>query len=338
LSNNKRVVLCGVPGMEESDIINIEKYVKEEYPDVDFEFLGIPALGQEEALEKLKDAQVLITWDQWLDEETYEKLNLRAYVAASTGFNAANIEAATKNNVVVSNAKDYCREEVAIHTVMFILSCARRLYEGYPDVKEGNWSFNNLGSIKRFSDSTVGFFGLGSIGSRVAEMLSGFNVKMIAYDPYASKEQLAKFNVEKVELETLYRESDYLTLHSPLTKETQDMINMDGFKLMKNTAYIINTSRGKNIKQDDLYEALKNGMIAREGLDVVYNEPPQESDWKLIELPNVMATPHSAFLSEEAFEDQIRITAQEVGRILRDEEPKNICNKEILDKLEWVKR
>lgn len=328
----KKVILCGVPGMKYSDIMKMEEYIREEYPQVNFEFLGEDVLDKEDALKKLKDAQVLVSWDQEMDEELYEKLDLQAYVAASTGYNAANVDAATKKNVIVCNIKDYCRDEVATHTVMFILACARKLHTAYSEVKDGIWSQDNLTGIRRFSQSTVGILGLGSIGSSVAEKLAGFNCRIISYDPYISEERMSSLGVEKVDLETLLKESDYLSIHSPLLGDTKNMFDMDAFKLMKKTAYIINTSRGKNIKQDDLYEALTTGMIAGAALDVLENEPPMESDKKLIALENVMVTPHSAYLSEESSEAQIRITAEEVGRILREEIPLNIVNREILDR------
>lgn len=332
----KKVALCGVPGMNKSDIEKMETYIRKEYANLEFVFLGELVLDKEDLIKKCKDVEVLVSWDQEMDEEIYSSLNLRAYIAASAGYNAANVEIASKFNVVVSNAKGYCKEEVAIHTIMFILDFARRKYLLMPDVREGNWSLATAGKITRFSISTVGILGLGSIGSNVAKMLKGFGVRIIANDPFVSAHEMEKLGVESVDFETLLKESDYLTLHTPLLESTLGLIDLEAIKTMKSSAYIINTSRGQVINQEDLYFALTNGLIAGAGLDVIENEPPKERDKKLIELKNVLISPHSAYLSEESSDAQISITAKEVGRILRNEAPINLVNREILANLTWI--
>lgn len=332
----KKVALCGVPGMKQTDIERMEAYIKEEYPSVDFIFLGEPTLSKEELIEKCKGVEVIISWDQEMDEEIYDRLNLRAYIAASAGYNAANVDAATKYNVVVSNAKGYCKEEVAVHSIMFILDFARRQHIMVPYVEQGNWGLSAAGSIKRFSKSTVGILGLGSIGSTVAKFLSGFGVRIIACDPNVSMEEMKELGVEKVDFEVLVKQSNFLTIHTPLTSDTKGILNLEVMKKMKPASYIINTARGAIINQEDLYYALTHGIIAGAGLDVIENEPPKESDRKLIELPNVRVTPHSAYLSEEASEAQLRITSEEVGRILRNEAPLNLVNPEILEHITWL--
>ena len=332
----KKVALCGVPGMNKSDIEKMETYIRKEYANLEFVFLGELVLDKEDLIKKCKDVEVLVSWDQEMDEEIYSSLNLRAYIAASAGYNAANVEIASKFNVVVSNAKGYCKEEVAIHTIMFILDFARRKYLLMPDVREGNWSLATAGKITRFSMSTVGILGLGSIGSNVAKMLKGFGVRIIANDPFVSAHEMEKLGVESVDFETLLKESDYLTLHTPLLESTMGLIDLEAIKTMKSSAYIINTSRGQVINQEDLYFALTNGLIAGAGLDVIENEPPKERDKKLIDLKNVLISPHSAYLSEESADAQISITAKEVGRILRNEAPINLVNREILANLTWI--
>lgn len=334
----KKVALCGVPGMNHQDIVKMEAYIKEEYANVNFVFLGEDVLEKDELIEKAKDVEVLVSWDQEMDEDIYSSLKLRAYCAASTGFNAANVKAASKYNVVVSNAKDYCVDEVATHTMMLILNCARKAYLVTPDVKKGNWSLSVLGNIKRFEISTVGLLGFGSIPKNVARKLAGFGARIISCDPFVSKEIMAEFNVEKVDMDTLLKESDYLSLHTPLVENTKEVINLETLKKMKRTAHLINTARGALVKQEDLYFSLINNYIAGAALDVIENEPPKESDKKLIQLPNVIVTAHSAYLSVEAADAQIKITAEEVGRILRNEKPKNLVNPEILENLNWIER
>lgn len=337
MSEKKKVGLCAVPGMKKRDIEKMEEYIKEEYEDVDFKFISEDVLGKEQLIEKCKDLEVLVSWDQEMDDEIYSRLNLRAYCAASIGFNAANVEAATRNKVVVTNVSDYCVDEVAVHTVMMILASNRKLSKMMPYVKDGNWDLEILGSIKRFQGSTVGLLGFGSIPKSVATKLSGFGVNIISYDPFVSEEEMGKFNVKKVELETLLNRSDYLSLHTPLLASTEKIINMENIGKMKPTAYIINTARGLLIDQADLAQALEEGLIQGAGLDVLENEPPMESDRKIIDSDKTIVTAHSAYVSDEASDSQLRITAKIVGDILKSKAPINVRNPEILEEIDWLK-
>ncbi|WP_422486389.1 C-terminal binding protein [Gudongella sp. DL1XJH-153] len=321
----KKVVLVGVPGMNDEEVENLEQYIREEGVE-EFSFLGKPVLSRDEALEKLKDADILVTWDQRMDDELYKELNLTAFCAASTGFDAADIEAATRNGVIVTNAKDYCVDEVSAHAVMLLLACGRRLYHVTENVKENVWSVKGIGNVKRFADSTVGIFAFGSIARGVAEKLKGFGVRMISYDPYVDEEIMKEYGVQKVDFDTLLVESDYITMHSPLTEDTKGIFSRDAFEKTKDSLVIVNTSRGGVIDQAAMYEMLKNGKIMAAGLDVLLNEPPTEAEKGLMGLSNVIVTPHSAYFSDEAQEQQLRITARDVGRIARGERPVNLRN------------
>lgn len=337
MNEMKKVGLCGVPGMKKNDIKKMEKYIKEEYGNVEFLFISESVLEKQELIERCKDLEVLISWDQEMDDEIYQKLNLRAYCAASIGFNASNIEAATRNNIIVTNVADYCVDEVAVHTVMMILACNRKLNLMIPYVKDGNWDLEVLGSIKRFEGSTIGLLGFGSIPRSVAVKLGGFGVDIIAYDPFVSEEQMKDFNVTKVDLDTLLKESDYLSLHTPLLPSTDKIINMENIKKMKPTAYIINTARGALINQRDLSEALENNLIQGAGLDVLENEPPKEIDREIIDSSKTIVTAHSAYVSDEASDSQLRITSKIVGNILKSKTPINVRNPQILDNIDWIK-
>lgn len=178
---------------------------------------------------------------------------------------------------------------------------------------------------------TVGLHGFGKIPQEVAKYLSNFGVKVLACDPYGSKEIANSLNVTLVDFDTLITQSDILSLHAPLLPSTKGLFNKDVFKKMKPSAFLINCSRGPEVNQKDLYEALTEKWIAGAALDVMENEPPIEEDKKLIELPNVIVTGHSAFYTDESKEDQLIMTAKEVGSILRGEIPKNLVNKEVLN-------
>lgn len=327
----KKVVFLGVPGMNKGLIEKMEKYVKEEYDNLEYSFLGENTLSQKDLVEKCKDADILISWDQEVTEESYSSMNLKAYCAASTGYNAANVKMATKHGVIVTNVVNYCIDEVATHAITLILACARKLCKMITHVKSGEWGTTVLEPIKRFSGSTVGLYGFGNIPKSLAKKLSGFNVSILAHDPYVSPAEAEKYNVKLVDFNSLLKNSDYLSIHAPLLESTKGVFNKEAFSHMKPTSYIINTSRGGLIKQNDLYKALIDKKIAGAALDVLENEPPTIEDKKIIDLPNTIVTAHCAFYSEESSNQMIKMTAEEVGRILRGEKAINIINPEVVE-------
>ena len=325
----KRVVLVGVPGMNDEEVQSLERYIRDEGIE-DFTFLGKPVLSREEALEKLKGVDILVTWDQQMDEGLYRDLDLIAFCAASTGFDAADIDAATRNGVMVTNAKDYCVDEVSAHAVMLLLACGRRLLHVKKNVDRGDWSVNGIGSLKRLEGSTIGIFAFGSIGRAVAQKLKGFGVRMISYDPYVDEDVMNEYGVQKVEFETLLTESEYITIHSPLTEETRGIFSREALSRTREGLVLVNTARGAIIDQDALYDMLRSGRIVAAGLDVLTHEPPTEAEKGLLGLANVIVTPHSAYFSDEAQEQQLRITARDVGRIARGERPFNLRNENVV--------
>lgn len=321
-----KVVLVGVPGMNDQEIEKIEKFIREEAPGVQYEFLGKSVLSDEELVERAGDTDVIVTWNQQMSDELYGKIKLKAFCCASTGYDAADAASASKHGVMVTNAKDYCVDEVSAHAVMLLLTMARKLWHVSENAAKDVWAVDGIGNVKRLNESTVGIFAFGSIARGVAEKLSGFGTRMISYDPYVDSEIMSGYGVEKVDFQELLKQSDYITIHAPLTEETQGIFSKDALAMMKPSAYIINTARGRIIDQDAMYDALVQGRISGAGLDVLWNEPPMEMDRKLFELPNVIITPHSAYFSDEAQEQQLKITAKDVGRILRGERPVNLRN------------
>jgi D-3-phosphoglycerate dehydrogenase len=174
----------------------------------------------------------------------------------------------------------------------------------------------------------LGLIGMGNIGSAVAIRAKAFGMKVIAYDPYLEKDRAKLLDVELVDLDTLLKNSDFVSIHAPLTPETRGMIGEQELKKMKRTAYLINTSRGPIVKESALYEALKNRWIAGAALDVYEKEPP-DRDNPLFKLDNVVLTPHIAWYTEEALKRLKRSVAEEAIRILNGMPPKNLVNKEV---------
>ena len=323
----KKVLFGGVPGMPGSDIEKMEKYILEEYPDCEFHYYGEQTISKEKLMEIGKDADVLVSWDQEMDDEIYQKLNLTAYCAASIGFNAANIEAATRNGVYVANVPDYCTDEVATHAITLMLSLYRKLYIMIDHIRDGGWDLDPLTNIRRFENSTVGLMGFGKIPRAVASKLSGFGLEIIAYDPFVDQEQMASIGVKKVDLDQLFMESDYLSLHTPLMESTRNIINSESIEKMKDGAFIINTARGGLIDEKALYEALCSGKIEAAALDVLGDEPPSESGRRLIDHKKTIVTGHSSYVSLEASDAQIRMTAENVAKFLSGETPASCVNK-----------
>lgn len=323
---SKKVLFGGVPGMMEEDMKKMEKYVLEEYPEAEFHFYGEPTVSKEKLMEIGKDVDVLISWDQEMDDEIYKTLNLKAYCAASVGFNAANINAATKNGVYVINVPDYCTNEVATHTVTLMLYLYRKLYHMVDYIEEGNWDLSPMDGIRRFEDCTVGLMGFGRIPRAVARKLQGFGVEIIAYDPFVDEENMKNAGVKKVELEDLFKNSDYLSLHSPLLDSTANTVNKETIAMMKDGAFIVNTARGGLMNEEDLLEALDSGKIAAAGLDVLVDEPPSEIGKRLIAHKNTVVTGHSSYASIEASDEQIRMTSKNVAKFLRGEVPEGTLN------------
>jgi D-3-phosphoglycerate dehydrogenase / 2-oxoglutarate reductase len=231
--------------------------------------------------------------------------NLKLISRMGVGFNNIDIAAATARNIPVSLVLDYCVTEVADHAMAFILHFARRLLPLDRVVKAGNWSGAKPDIPKartpmfRLSRLTLGIIGSGRIGGALVHRARSFGMKVIAYDPYLSAEVAQKLGVELVELNTLLNTSDFISLHAPLTKETRHLLNMDAFKKMKPTSYLINNARGGLVDEQALYLALKEGYIAGAGLDVTDPEPVL-ADNPLLKLENVLITGHSSWYSEDS--------------------------------------
>jgi len=177
-----------------------------------------------------------------------------------------------------------------------------------------------FGEIKRLSTLNLGLLGFGRIARAVAERAKAFGFKVIAYNPYVPKEVFEKANVQNVGFEQLLTESDIISIHVLLTEETRHMLGEREFKKMKRTAYLINTSRGRVVDEKALYRALKEKRIAGAALDV-FEKEPLSKDSPLLQMENVILTPHIAWYSEEAMLDQKRETALNVRKVLEGEPP-----------------
>lgn len=241
------------------------------------------------------------------------------------GVDNIDLKAATEYNIIVANVPDYCVDEVSTHTFSLILSCARKITMLNRKVREKKWDFTLAKPLFRTQDQTIGLFGLGRIARKIAEKALGFGFKVIAYDPYIVQ---ATGKVELVTFDRLLNDSDFLSLHAPLTEETKHAIDEKELKMMKKTAYLINTSRGSLVNEKALYLALKERWIAGAALDVMEQEPPNW-DNPLLSQENLIITPHISFYSEESYVELKTKTAEAVLSVLTGERPRSVVNPEV---------
>ena len=253
---------------------------------------------------------------------------LKIIARAGVGVDNVDVAAATEKGIMVVNAPESTSITVAEHTMGIILSLARKIAIADKSVKEGKWEKSKfMGS--ELSGKTLGIIGMGRIGSQVATRCKAFNMEILVNDPYITEDVAARLGAKIVERDTLFKDSDVISIHVPLTPETRHSISAEQFKQMKNTAFIINCARGGIINEDDLYDSLVNGDIGGAGLDVFENEPPVDSP--LLGLDNLVATPHIGASTQEAQRDAAIIVAKEIKKVLTGGSPKNVLNMPVMD-------
>lgn len=256
--------------------------------------------------------------------------NLKLVTLWRTGYDDVDIKAATRLGIVIANAPGYSDEAVAEHVFAMLLSFLRRIPEADSLVREGCFEGPALRG-RELSGKTMGIIGTGRIGVRVIEIAKCLGMDVVAYDAYPSYETASRTGFRYVSLDELYRQSDFISIHMPLTWETEGFIGMDAFGKMKPSALIINTARGKIIDEYALVRALKDNRIAGACLDVFADEPPSP-DNPLLKLNNVLLTPHIAYNTEEAIEACTRITVENIEQFLSGH-PVNVVNPDVLPRL-----
>ncbi len=220
------------------------------------------------------------------------------------GYDNVDVDACTRQGIQFAYQPDYCKIDVAEHAIALLFACGRKVSWSRRTLEAssaaGQWDFSGLFPIYRLEGKTVGILGVGRIGSRVFAKLKSFGFRLIGCDPYLSdKRRQAIDGIEWVDMDTMFRLSDYLTIHTPLNTETRHVVNARTLSLMKPTAYVINTARGGMVDTAALTAALKQKTIAGAAIDVFEVEPPSP-ELELFGLDNVILTPHIGWASEEA--------------------------------------
>lgn len=245
----------------------------------------------------------------------------RILARCGVGYDNIDVRAAAEHGIAVTYVPAYGAEDVAEHAIALLFACARRLGRCDRSVQAGRWpSYGELGQMSRLSGRTLGLLGFGRIAREVASRASGLRLRVIAHDPFVDPGESRGGGAELVPTRRLFAESDFLSVHLPLTPDTRHLVGHEAFALMRPTAYLINTSRGAVVDQAALVAALDAGLIAGAGLDVLDREPPEAAD-PLLRHPDVIITPHSAAYTEEALGEVRRTALADVVRVLRGQRP-----------------
>lgn len=274
----------------------------------------------------LRDADAVIVQYASITRELIAQLrHCKIIVRYGIGVDNIDCAAAAERRIHVCNIPDYGVEEVSDHAVALLLALSKKLPVITRALRNGTWGYQSIVPLQRFCRSTVGLVGFGRIPQLTARKLSGFQVNMMAYDPYAPQSAFDALGVKRVDFDTLCRQSDYISVHCPQTAETTGLFCRKVFGIMKEGAFLINTARGGIVCQQDLIEALQSGKLAGVALDVYEAEPLDPKD-PLLSMENVIATPHCAWYSEDSIHSLQCKAAEEVVRVLRGEPPLHCVN------------
>lgn len=283
-----------------------------------------------EVIDAASGAEGLLVQYAPITEEVFEAVpSLKVVARYGIGVNNVDVESATEHGVYVTNVPSYCLDEVPEHALALIFACERKTSQFDAEIKGGRWDWKVGRPIQRLSGQTLGLAGFGKLPKRLIEKANGLDFEVIGYDPYISDEEFAEFGVEKVDFDGLLARSDIISIHAPLTPETENMFDADAFRRMQDDATLVNTARGGIVDIDALDAALRDGEIGGAGLDVMPEEPPGKHS--LFERENVVLTPHVAWYSEESITVLQRTAAQQVRTALEDDVPEHLVNDEVTD-------
>ena len=299
--------------------------------DIDFsvlkqlgDYAGYPHSTEEEIIQRAAGAEVVIPNKVRMTPRVIESLDsLRLIAEIATGYDNVDLQAAQENNVTVCNVAGYAANTVPQHTFALILNLATKAHLYHADVMAGEWakarSFNLLNyPTFELKGLTIGIIGFGTIGRGVAQIAEGFGMRVLAHDMAG----IQGADYPNTDLETIFSESDFVTVHCPLTDQTRNLIDVEALGKMKPTAMVINTARGGIVDEEALAAALNSGRIAGAGFDVLTGEPPVEGN-VLLTAKNVIMTPHCAWSTREARQKLVDETAQNI-RTFFEGRPRNV--------------
>ena len=258
----------------------------------------------------------------------------KGIVRYGIGIDNVDLTAATEAGIIVGHVPAYCVDEVSTHAIAMLLACVRKLVAMQERMHRGEWDVHRVDPIYRVAGKTLGIVGFGKLGKTVARKLAGWDLRLLAADPFAEPAH----GVKIVDLATLCRESDFISLHAPLLPETRHLISDAQFALMKPCVMLVNTARGPVLDTNALLAAIESGKVAHAALDV-FEEEPLPANSPLRSHPKILVTDHMAWYSEESQAELQRTAAEEIATICSGRLPGSIANPEVLYKLgrfeEW---
>lgn len=285
-------------------------------------------------IQKARDVDALASLlSDKIDAEVFDaapKLKIVSQIAV--GFDNIDVKEATKRGIYVTNTPGVLTETTADFAWTLLMAVARRVVEADKYVHTGQWRVGWHPSMLSGRDvygATIGIVGAGRIGSAVAKRAKGFNMKILYYD-VIPRPELEKIGAKREDLDTLFRESDFVSVHVPLLKQTYHLINEERLKLMKKTAYLINNSRGPVVDEKALYKALKEGWIAGAALDV-FEQEPTPVDNPLLTLDNIVVAPHISSASHETRSKMAEMVAENLIAFFEGRTPPNLVNPKVLE-------
>ena len=291
------------------------------------------AVTEEELINGVKGADAILSLlTEKIDGDLMDLVGPQLKIVSNyaVGFDNINIDDATKRGIVVTNTPcDEVNEAVAEHTWALILSLARRIVEADESIRRGSYSGWDPGTFLGTSlkGKTLGIVGLGRIGSMVAKRAKGYEMNLLYFKRERDEKSETELGIKYETLDNLLSQSDFVTLHVPLTDETRGMINKESLSKMKKGSYLINTARGEIIKEDDLVEALREGNLKGAALDVFENEPKVHPE--LIGMENVILTPHIGSATYEVRNKMCELAFNAIIEVLEGKKPQNIVNENV---------
>lgn len=306
---------------------------------VNAEVVDVDCKTEDEIIKAAKDADALLVIFAHMTRRVLASLpKLKVIVRYGIGYDTIDVDAATDNNVLAVNIPDFCLQEVSDQAMALLLACARHLLWLTEGVKQGRWIEvqAEMPEVAAFYEQTLGLVGCGNIGRLTAKKAQCFGLKTIGYDPYLDKSVAEEHGITLVSLPEVLKESDFVSIHTPLYKETRHLMGEKELKQMKPTAYLINTARGGVVDEAALIKALQEKQIAGAGLDV-FEVEPIEPDNPLLKMDNVVLTPHCSAHTVQAIKRLKLSVAQEIARVLTGKWPRHWVNKGVKPKVNLVK-
>lgn len=300
------------------------------------QLLRVPLFTEEDVIKNAGDAEGVIAGviEPFTPKVLRAMTKCKIISRVGIGVDNIDMEEATRLGISVAIVVDAQSQEVSDYAVAFILAFNRKLFPITQVVRAGAWRPGSKDLMRvradmfRLNKQTLGLVGVGRIGSLVARKAKALGLRVLVHDPYVSAEVVQKLGAEGVDFDRLLQESDYISLHAPLTPETKNLLGLKEFKKMKRTAYLINAARGGLIDEQALYQAITEGLIAGAGLDVTEPEPPPP-DHPLLKLDKVFVTGHSAYFSDSCLLEAQQTCTEAVVMALQGLWPSNLANPQV---------